>query len=287
MGSGIAESRTGRGADEAAVYRIGGAPEPPRPVPRRAPRLAAWSLWTCGALALAPALEGCQTVPITGRRSVNLLSVDQDVQLGAEAYAQILSQERIVTSGPDLAMVRRIMDRIVAVADDPGFEWEVNLIDNDEVVNAFALPGGKMAVYSGILPVAGSEAGLAVVMGHEIGHVVARHGAERLSRQMGVDVVLQLFEIERSVLVDAVQTFALELPYGRDQELEADHIGLIYMARAGYDPQEAVRFWQRMSGGGGAPPEWMSTHPSDAHRIEQLQGLMPQALQEWQQSPFP
>jgi predicted Zn-dependent protease len=140
-----------------------------------------------------------------------------------------------------------------------------------------------MAVYTGILPVAGSEDGLAVVMGHEIGHVVAHHGTQRMTQQYGVDLVLSLFDIgDYQQLAELATTVALELPYGRAMESEADHIGLVYMARAGYDPRVAVDFWQRMSELGGAgPPEFLSTHPSGETRIEQIQGGMPEALEAW------
>lgn len=256
----------GEGRDGRTVYRK---------------RVAGWLL--VPALSVVAVFESCQTVPITGRRTTNLFSVAEDDQLGAEAYGQILEGERLVTSGPDHEMVHRIMDRIVAVAEDPGYDWEVSLIDNDQVVNAFALPGGKMAVYTGILPVAQTEAGLAVVMGHEIGHVVARHGTERMTQSMGVDLVLTYLDIgDYEVLARNLVSLTFELPFSRKHELEADHIGLIYMARAGYDPREAVAFWKRMSAGGGAPPEWLSTHPSDEHRVEELEALLPEALQEWQ-----
>jgi predicted Zn-dependent protease len=241
-----------------------------------------------GAVALlaAGALAACQTVPVTGRRAFNLLSVEENASLGAEAYDQALAGATLVTSGPELAMVQRIMSRIVAAAaeDDPGYEWEVRLIDDPNTVNAYALPGGKMAVYTGILPVAGSEAGLAVVMGHEIGHVVAAHGAERMSHSLGVDIVFAALNVgDYESLARTAVTLAFELPYSREHESEADHIGLVYMARAGYDPREAPEFWKRMGAlGGGAPPEWLSTHPSDETRVRDLEGWLPEALQEWQ-----
>jgi len=234
----------------------------------------------------ASLLAACAAVPVTGRQSANLFSPEDDVALGGQAYEEILAPERIVTSGPQKEMVERVMQRLVAVADDSGYQWEVRLIQNDEVVNAFALPGGKMAVYTGILPVTQDETGLAVVMGHEIGHVVARHGTERMTQQIGADMIAQwaagrvggdpqLWDLGKSLMVS--------LPWGRKQELEADHIGLIYMAKAGYDPRRAADFWKRMSqGGGGAPPEWLSTHPSDERRIHQIEGLLPEAVKVYQ-----
>ncbi len=232
-------------------------------------------------LALA-LVSACASVPITGRSTVNLFSVSDDVQLGRQAYQDLLAQERVVTGGSELEMVRRVMNRLVAVADDAGYEWEVNLLDAPDTVNAFALPGGKMAVYTGILPVCQSEAGLAVVMGHEIAHVVARHGTERVTNAYGVEVALALLNVgDYEELARMAVSLVFELPYGRKHESEADRIGLIYMARAGYDPEEAVRFWSRMAEGTGAgPPEFLSTHPSHETRIENLRGWLPEARAE-------
>lgn len=231
-----------------------------------------------GALVLSAA--SCQTVPITGRVAPNGFSVEQDVQLGTEAYEDMMSQEPLLDSGPEYEMVNRVMDRLVAAAGeyDPGYPWEVRVIDNSQVVNAFALPGGKMAVYTGILPVAQGETGLAVVMGHEIGHVLARHGTERLTSSGAVRTVLDLlFEGNAHALAGQLAG-VLQLGYGRNQELESDHIGLILMAKAGYDPTAAEGFWQRMAAlGGGEPPEWLSTHPSNNRRIDEIRRLLPEA----------
>jgi predicted Zn-dependent protease len=259
------------------------------PIERMAPRAGARF---AGALVLscAPFLFGsCQSTPVTGRSAFNLFSVDQDVGLGRESYAQILAGQTVVSSGPQAEMVERVMSRLIAVADDPGFEWEVTLIEDDRQVNAFALPGGKMAVYSGILPVCASEAGLAVVMGHEIAHVVARHGTQRVTESLVLDIgktglIAMLDAQNYSGIFDAAGTLLVELPFSRGDESEADHIGLVYMARAGYDPREAIQFWQRMDAqaGGGSPPEWLSTHPSHGTRIENLQEWLPEAMAEWQ-----
>ena len=243
--------------------------------------------WTALVAALVLGLgSGCQTTPVTGTRSFNLFSPQEDVELGREAYTQILAGQNVVTSGQQFQMVERVCKRLVAVSDDPGYEWEVTLIDDPTVVNAFALPGGKMAVYTGILPVCGSEAGLAVVMGHEIGHVIAQHGTQRMSRSMGAEAILQFVNLgDYRGLAEAGYSLLVELPYGRGDESESDHIGLIYMARAGYDPREAPRFWQRMaSGSSGGPPEFLSTHPTHETRVADLQELMPEALQEYQRS---
>lgn len=228
-------------------------------------------------------LGSCVTTPVTKRQALILVPMETEVALGLQVYQDELKDQRLITSGPQQEMVVRVMKRLTAVADDPGFQWEVRLIDAPKVVNAFCLPGGKMAVYSGILPVAQDEAGLAVVMGHEIGHAVARHGNERMSQEQALEVPLS---IALSNQQEGVQQLALlskdlllTLPWGRKQESEADHIGLIYMARAGYDPRVAIDFWKRMAQlGGGAPPEFLSTHPSDQTRVAQLEKRMPEAL---------
>lgn len=226
----------------------------------------------------------CHTTPVTGRRSLNLLSPADDVQLGREAYQQVLAEAKVVKSGPSHEMVVRVMTRLSAVADDQGYEWEVNLLQDDETINAFALPGGKMAVYTGILPVCHSETGLAVVMGHEIGHVVARHGTERMTNTLGLDLALSFVRLgDYAQLAQMGFNVLVNLPFGRQQESEADEIGLVYMARAGYDPREAIAFWERMEGaaGGGGTPEFLSTHPSHETRVHRLKEKLPEALDIW------
>lgn len=248
-------------------------------------RAAAW----LAPLALVT-LADCSSVAVTGRKQFNAFSVDQDKQLGAQAYAEVIGQSKLKDSGPEYAQVKRVTDRLIAVADDPGFEWEVHVINDPATVNAWCMPGGKMAVYTGILPVTGDDTGLAVVMAHEIGHAIARHGTERMSTEQLTSVGLQLLggvsetaAKYQEMIGLATNVFAF-MPWGRKQELEADHIGLIYMAKAGYDPRKAVEFWQRMAAqSGGAPPEFLSTHPSDETRIAQIQELLPDAMAEYQQ----
>lgn len=266
-------------------------PNAPQRGPRRPGVIAGPILaLTLAAGALGPAgLSGCITNPVTGRTSVNVFSVQEDIQMGSAYFDEVKAEGPLVTSGPELTMVRRVMARLVAVSDDPGYEWEVVLIDNPETVNAFALPGGKMAVYTGILPVTGTETGLAVVMGHEIGHVIAQHGTSRMTRELGFSVVLDWLGSEygedKAKLASAVKQYGVSLPFGRGDEMDADHTGLIYMARAGYDPREAAAFWQRMEDAtGGGPPEWLSTHPSHGSRIGQMEELMPEAMEVWRAS---
>jgi Zn-dependent protease with chaperone function len=243
---------------------------------------------------VAAALASCVSTPISGRSNIPvLLTATEQVELGADAYEQYLAGGQVVSSGAQAAMVGRAMDRLIGAlgADDPGFPWEVRLIRDDSMVNAWCLPGGKMAVYSGILPVAQDETGLAVVMGHEIAHAVAEHGARRLQLSMGkqwaLDAIAQWNPelAEYREVADLVVEYGALLPWGREDELEADHIGLVLMARAGYDPRRAVEFWSRMAAlGGGNGPAWLSTHPSNAQRIAELEARLPEAVAIYRQT---
>lgn len=232
-------------------------------------------------------LVACATVPFTNRRQLVLLSAREEAELGAEAFREALAKGTVVRSGRSAELVRDVGRRIAAVAAQPDFEWEFVLLDSKDV-NAFALPGGKTAVYRGILPVAETTAGLAVVMGHEIAHAIARHGAERMSQGAllqlggsvvgaaagggaGTDAILAAYGLGSQV--------GVMLPFGRQQETEADIIGLMLMAQAGYDPREALDFWNRMErSGGGSSNEFLSTHPSGATRRATLTKHMAQAL---------
>lgn len=239
-----------------------------------------------------------QRVPITGREQKVSLSDDQQMQLGVQYYDEFLQQSsgKVIDSGPQWETVRTVTERIVAEAAEhkPEFDWEVSLID-DPQANAFCLPGGKMVVYTGILKPAGSEEGLATVLGHEVAHAVAEHGAERIFRQQLTDTAVQFAAgafaddpVEfRNIagLLGAGAQVGLNLPWSREQESEADRIGLIYMARAGYDPRAAVGFWERMEKAAGnqqRPPEYLSTHPESATRIAQIKGWLPEALEEYE-----
>lgn len=251
---------------------------------RRSARMSRAGFYRSAAVLALLTASGCVTTPVTGRKAFNVASIEDDKQLGADAYQEVLKESKLKDSGPDYDMVKRVVDRIAAVSDDPGFQWEVHVIDDPKTVNAWCMPGGKIAVYTGILPVTKDETGLAVVLGHEIGHAIARHGTERMSQQSILQAGLSAASLKYSSLAEyqelvgtAANLFVF-MPFGRDQELEADHIGLIYMARAGYDPEQAVDFWKRMaSQSKEAPPEFLSTHPADQTRIDQLNALMPEA----------
>jgi metalloendopeptidase OMA1, mitochondrial len=238
--------------------------------------------------------------PETGRVSHVAMSPEQETALGLQSYQEVLSTEQTITDGPEVDMVKRVVARLVAASGEAGqkLDWQVSVVKSDQV-NAFCLPGGKIVVYTGILPVAKSEAGLATVLGHEMAHAVSRHGAQRLfGSEMsqailnGAQASLSLGDMDpgkRMAVMGALGAatkFGGLLPFSRKHESEADEIGLLYMARAGYDPHEATAFWQRMTemSGGGKPPEFASTHPSDATRIEQLNQLMPKAMEQYQHS---
>lgn len=237
------------------------------------------------------------TNPETGRTSKVGLSVEQEAALGFQSYQQVLAQSRTVDSGPQYEMVRTIANRLAAATGDAGrnFEWQVALIQGDEV-NAFCLPGGKIAVYTGILPVAENPAGLATVMGHEMAHATSRHGAQRVLQQnltqtamtgIAVSMADMDYNQQRAIMgaIGAGAQYGVLMPFGRKHEAESDEIGLMYMARAGYDPRESLRFWERMDRAGGAgPPEFLSTHPSHGTRIAQLQALMPKAITEYERA---
>ena len=240
-------------------------------------------------------LLSCQTTPITQRTQIILIDEPQEVALGIKAYQSVLSKAKRADDPEKTALIQRIGKRIAAVAERPDYRWEFTLIQDDEMVNAFALPGGKVAVYTGIIPVAQTEAGLAAVMAHEVAHAIARHGGERMTTgllaQMGMTALNVGLAVkgEDPKTIQAFNTayglgtqFGVLLPFSRNQESEADHIGLILMARAGYDPKAAVGLWQRMAETKKAvAPEWLTTHPSDATRIRQIRALLPDAEKEY------
>jgi len=240
-------------------------------------------------LILGAALAACQSAPVTGRSQLILLPESQDAGMGLQAYQQIKQQEK-VSRDPELnRRVEEIGRRIAAVSGQPDWDWQFTVFENDEP-NAFALPGGKVGVYAGLFRVAKNDAQLATVLAHEVGHAIARHGAERMSHgvlaQLGGVAVGAAVGPAYADLAAQAATFVIILPYSRTQESEADEIGLMLMAEAGYDPREAVKLWQNFEAlGGERPPEFLSTHPAEGTRIQRLQALMPKALEVYERSP--
>jgi predicted Zn-dependent protease len=234
---------------------------------------------------------GCQAVEYTGRSQVNLVSESDEKKLGVDAYQDILKKTPVSKNQAWQAQLKRVGQRISAAAAKPDYQWEFNVLQGKEV-NAFCLPGGKVAFWEGIMPITQDDDGIAVVMGHEVAHALARHGAERMSQSIGLEVLGAILGAGVGMVSPGMseafsQAYGLGvnvgviLPWGRGQESEADHIGLILMAKAGYDPSAAVGFWQRMSKvqqGGGTPPEFLSTHPSDETRIGQIKQWLPEAM---------
>jgi predicted Zn-dependent protease len=250
-------------------------------------------------------LVSCAKVPITERKQMNLIPESQLVSMSLSSYRDFLQQHPPVTSGSEADMVKRVGARIQSAVTQymtkngfasriQGYKWEFNLVNAPEV-NAWCMPGGKVVVYSGLLPVTQDEGSLAIVMGHEIAHAVARHGNERMSQMLvaagigiGLDVALsQKPQQTRNIFLTAygVGSGLGILAYSRTHELEADKLGLIFAAMAGYDPNLAVSFWQRMAAKGGPkPPELLSTHPSDSRRITDIKAYLPTAMKYYKPS---
>jgi predicted Zn-dependent protease len=241
------------------------------------------------ALLVAWSFIGCTTVPETGRRQLNFMTPGDEMKLGLSEFDKLKKDVPISKDAAAKALVEKVGKRIAAVAPMPDAQWEFVVFESKEA-NAFCLPGGKVGVYTGILPITKDEAGLATVIGHEVAHAVARHGGERVSAALGLQLLGAAVDAstKASKYHDAyVQGFGLgsqlgvALPHSRKQESEADHLGLRFMARAGYDPEAAVGFWQRFAEfnqkQGGATPWFLRTHPLDEKRIEDLKGWMAEA----------
>lgn len=244
---------------------------------------------------------GCTEVGITGRQQFNVVPDSMMNSLSLQSYGEFLSAHKLSTNAEQTAMVKRVGGRIQNAVEQycqknglsdqlAGYKWEFNLVE-DPNVNAWCMPGGKVVVYTGLLPVAQNDAGLAVVLGHEIAHAFAKHGAERMSQSLlvemgGIALSAALKDKPEQTKNLFMQSYGVGtqlgvlLPYSRVQESEADHLGLIFMAMAGYDPHEAVAFWQRMAAGkkGARPPEFLSTHPADQTRIQNIKDLLPEAM---------
>ena len=238
---------------------------------------------------------GCETVPLTGRHQIMLLPEGAELQMGLDSYKQVLSKAKVSTDPNATAQVKRVGPRIAQATGRTDYQWEFTVLE-DKQVNAFCLPGGKVAVYTGILPVTQDDAGLAAVLGHEVAHAVARHGGERVSQNLLVQTGLAATQAALSsgdptmvqsvtALLGAGASVGLLLPWSRSQESEADHLGLIYMAKAGYHPSAARNLWVRMAEqakGSARPPEFLSTHPVPETRIRQIEAWIPEALQYYQ-----
>lgn len=235
--------------------------------------------------------------PETGRAARVALSEGQEAALGLASYRDVLAQSDVVTRGPEVELVQKVMNRLERATGDAGqkMEWQVSVVSSPQV-NAFCLPGGKMVVYTGILPVAQNEAGLATVLGHEMAHATSRHGSQRLLQSQlsqtlltGANASLALGDMEPRQKMELMAAlgagaqYGVILPFSRNHESEADEVGLYYMARAGYDPHEAIRFWERMdqNSSGPQPPEFASSHPSHGTRIARLKEHMSRAQEEY------
>ena len=243
----------------------------------------------------------CSTVPITGRPQLSLIPDSEMNTMSFSQYSEFIKTNKLSSNKTDVDMVKRVGVKIQKAVETyfaqknlskelAGYQWEFNVVESEEV-NAWCMPGGKVVVYTGILPITKDETGLAVVMGHEIAHAIAEHGSERMSHGLmqqlgGVALSVALAdepELTQSLFMTAYgvgSTVGVMLPFSRTHESEADHLGLIFMAMAGYDPNAAVDFWTRMAANSqGAPPEWLSTHPSNETRIADIKKLLPEALQ--------
>jgi predicted Zn-dependent protease len=245
------------------------------------------------------AIYSCYKNPVTGRSALNIVDESTMRQQADKQYAEFLTTSQPVKGTRDAEMVQRVGTRMAAAVSQylsskgqldiiSGYNWQFSLVNNNQA-NAWCMPGGKVVVYSGILPIVQNEAGLAVVMGHEIAHAIARHANERVSQQMAVQGAGEVFSALTSSNPSAASNIfntavgvggqVAVLKFSRNHESEADHMGVIFMAMAGYNPNEAVNFWQRMGSQGGAkPPEFLSTHPSDAKRVQDIKNWIPEAM---------
>lgn len=251
-------------------------------------------------VAALSAAAACQTVPFTGRRHLILISAGQEKKLGEDAYKETLSKSKLSPDAEKAAMIRKVGHRIAKAANKPDFQWEFNLIEDDKQVNAWCLPGGKVAFYTGILPVTQDETGVAVVMGHEVAHALARHGGERMSQGMvaqfgaqAASIILANKPAQTRELFGQAYGLGANLgllAYSRGQESEADKIGLILMAKAGYNPEASIAFWGRMAQkagekGGDPLQKFLGTHPPSKERQEKIRSWLPEAMQHYKPAP--
>jgi predicted Zn-dependent protease len=252
-------------------------------------------------------LLACATVPLTGRKGLRLIPDSELLSLSFQQYSDVLHQSKLSNDPVKVQMVKRVGEKIARSCEEflresklesdiKNYKWEFNLIEDDKTVNAWCMPGGKVAVYTGILPLTQDETGLGVVMGHEVAHAMAKHGNERMSQALlvqlggiGFSTALTKYSSQTQQIFLGVYgvtaNVGFMLPYSRLHESEADRIGLILMAKAGYDPREAIPFWQRMNEKGGSkPPEFLSTHPAPETRIKDIQTHIPEAMEHYRKS---
>lgn len=258
-------------------------------------------------LLLGIIIYSCAKVPVSGRRQLSIIGNREILPLSYDQYSQVMNESKVVTNTPDGQKVVNVGKRVASAVEQylkeknykdatEGFAWEFNLIESDQV-NAWCMPGGKVAFYTGIMPICQDEAGIAVVMGHEVAHAIANHARERMSQGMVANGLLGGLQAAMGQNPTLTQTIFLQavgfggqvgmLKFSRDQELEADQLGLIFSSMAGYDPREAPEFWKRMeakAGGGARPPEFLSTHPGPNRRIERLEEQMPEAMEYYEKN---
>lgn len=256
---------------------------------------------------ISTVIYACATVPLTGRRQLKLVENNEIIPMAETQYKEVIQKGPLSTNAEQTAMVKRVGSRIQKAVEKlmaekklsdqlEGFNWEFNLIDDPKTVNAWCMPGGKVAFYTGIMPICKDETGIAVVMGHEVAHAIANHGRERMSQGLAQQIGLTSISaamgqnpgLTSQIFYQAVGVGSQVgmLKFSRTHESEADEIGLMFMAIAGYDPQEAPKFWERMAAGskGAGSPEWLSTHPSDETRISDLKKAMPKAMKYYEKS---
>lgn len=244
--------------------------------------------------------DACSTVPVTGRKQLSIIPSSQLMSMSFQQYDTFLNENKVSKNAKQTAMIKKVGIKIQKSVEKylaekklsnhlKGYSWEFNLVENEQV-NAWCMPGGKVVFYTGIIPICKDEAGIAAVMGHEIAHAIAEHGGERMSQSMilqlggmGLQAALQnepaLTQQLAMTAFGVGSQLGVMLPFSRLHESEADHMGLIFMAMAGYNPNKAVEFWQRMAAqGGSAPPEFLSTHPANQTRINDLKKLIPEAM---------
>jgi predicted Zn-dependent protease len=250
------------------------------------------------AVCLILLVAACVHIPETGQSAFLILSPQEEAALGAQAFNDIKKSGKVSTDAATIQRVRAVAQRLIQQVNVPTAQWEVVVFD-DPTPNAFALPGGKMGVNTGILPLTENDAGLAAVLGHELAHITLRHGGQRLSREVAIGMGSQVLALamqnqspeltQMTMVAFGVGTqVGATLPFSRAEEIEADQIGLRYMARAGYDPKEALNFWRRMAAysarRGGRPPEFLSTHPADETRLSAIYQMLPLAEAEYQRA---